>query len=140
AVELNAKNKDAVEDLFEYYLQAPGFLGGGVDKAAKLAGHIAELDPAEGLWAQYKIAERRKDYTKAEDQLRRAVAAAPTKVGRLLELAKFLSKRGRVDESEQTFRAAEKIAPENPRLLYHRAETYVHAGRNLNTARELLRR
>src|SRR5258706_9965089 len=61
AVELNSKNKDASEDLFEYYLEAPGFLGGGMDKATKMAGRIAELDPAEGLWAQFKIAERHKD-------------------------------------------------------------------------------
>jgi len=140
AVALNPKNRDAVDDLFEYYLEAPGFLGGGLDKAAKLAEHIGELDSAEGLWAQFKIAERHKDYGKAEEQLRRAVQAAPTKVNRIVELAKFLAKRGRIEESEQTFQVAERVTPNNPRLLYHRAETYVRAGRNLDTARDLLKR
>jgi len=140
AVALNPKNREAVDDLFEYYLEAPGFLGGGLDKAAKLAEQIGEMDPAEGLWAQSKIAERHKDYGKAEDQLRRAVQAAPMKVGRIVELAKFLAKRGRIEESEQTFQAAERIAPNNPHVLYVRAETYVHAGRNLDTARDLLKR
>src|SRR5579864_1469887 len=140
AVALNPKNKEAVDDLFEYYLEAPGFLGGGLDKAAQLAESIAALDPAEGLWAQSRIAERRKDYGKAEEQLRRAMQAAPMQVGRVVDLAKFLSKQGRIEESEQTFRAAERIAPNNPRLLYHRAETYIKAGRNIETARELLKR
>jgi tetratricopeptide (TPR) repeat protein len=140
AVALNPKNKEAVDDLFEYYLEAPGFLGGGLDKAAQLADSIAALDPAEGLWAQSRIAERRKDYGKAEEQLRRAMQAAPMQVGRVVDLAKFLSKQGRIEESEQTFRAAERIAPNNPRLLYHRAETYIKAGRNIETARELLKR
>lgn len=140
AVALNPKNKEAVNDLFEYYLEAPGFLGGGLDKAAHLAESIAALDPAEGLWAQARIAERRKDYGKAEEQLRRAMQTAPMQVGRVVDLAKFLSKQGRIEESEQTFRAAERIAPNNPRLLYHRAETYIKAGRNIETARELLKR
>jgi tetratricopeptide (TPR) repeat protein len=140
AVALNSGNKEAVNDLFEYYLEAPGFLGGGLDKAARLAESIAALDPAEGLWAQSRIAERRKDYGKAEEQLRRAMQAAPMQVGRVVDLAKFLSKQGRIEESEQTFRAAERIEPNNPRLLYTRAETYIKAGRNIQTARELLKR
>lgn len=140
AVALNPRNKDAIDDLFEYYLEAPGFLGGGLDRAVKVAESIAVLDAAEGLWAQARIAERRKDYGKAEEQLRRAMQAAPMQVGRVVDLAKFLSKQGRIEESEQTFLAAERVAPNAPRLLYNRAETYIKAGRNIETARELLRR
>jgi len=140
AVALNPKNQEAVNDLFEYYLEAPGFLGGGLDKATQMAERIAQLDPVEGLWAQARIAERRKDFRTAEDRLRSAMEAAPTQVGRVLDLAKFLSKRGRIEESEQTFRAAERIAPDSPRLLYQRAETYIQAGRNMDTARVLLKR
>jgi Flp pilus assembly protein TadD len=140
AVALNRGDKEAMSDLFEYYLEAPGFLGGGLDRAAKLADHIALVDPAEGLWAQARIAERRKDYGKAEEQLRRAMQAAPQQVGRAVDLAKFLSKQGRIEESEQTFQAAEKIEPNNPRLLYVRAETYIKSNRNMSTARDLLKR
>ena len=140
AVALNPKNLEAVNDLFEYYLEAPGFLGGGLDKATQIAERIAQLDPVEGLWAQARIAERRKDFRTAEDRLRRAMEAAPMQVGRAVDLAKFLSKRGRIEESEQTFRAAERIAPDSPRLLYQRAETYIQGGRNMDAARILLKR
>ena len=140
AVALNPNDKEAASDLFEYYLEAPGFLGGGLDKASKLADRMVALEPAEGFWAQARIAERRKDYGKAEEQLRRAMQAAPGQVGRVVDLAKFLSNRGRIDESEQTFLAAERIAPGAPRLLYHRAEMYIHARRKLDTARDLLKR
>ena len=34
AVALNPRNQEAVSDLFEYYLEAPGFLGGGFDNPA----------------------------------------------------------------------------------------------------------
>lgn len=140
AVALNPKDKEAIGDLFEYYLQAPGFLGGGIDKASKLAERIVLLDAAEGQWAQARIAERRKDYGKAEEHLRRAMQAAPMQAGRVVDLAKFLSNRGRIEESEQTFLAADRIAPGSPRLLYDRAEMYVNAKRKLDTARELLKR
>ena len=140
AIALDATNQEAMSDLFEYYLEAPSFLGGGIDKATKLAEQIAALDSVEGLWAQSRIAERRKDYGKAEEQLRRAMQAAPMQLGRILDLAKFLSKQGRIDESEQIFKAAEKVAPGSPRLLYARAESYIKSGRNIDKARDLLRR
>ncbi|HEV2445870.1 MAG TPA: hypothetical protein VGS58_08115, partial [Candidatus Sulfopaludibacter sp.] len=72
SVELNPRDLEALNDLFEYYLEAPGFLGGGLDKAQRAAEQIAALNPSEGYWAQSKIAERRKEYSKAEQQLRRA--------------------------------------------------------------------
>src|SRR5438132_1323625 len=52
AVHLNPHNIEALTDLFEYYLEAPGILGGGLDKARALASDIARVDPAEGHWSQ----------------------------------------------------------------------------------------
>ncbi len=138
AVELDPKNLEAINDLFEYYLEAPGFLGGGVDKASALAERISALDRAEGYYAQAKIAEKRKEWGSAEDQLRRAVDVAPQQVGRLIDLARFLAKQGRFQESEQSFERAAKIAPNSPKLLYARADTYIRNGRNLDQAKKLL--
>jgi Flp pilus assembly protein TadD len=49
-------------------------------------------------------------------------------------------RRGRDQEAEQTFAKAEKIAPNNPKILYERAEAYIRNGRNLDLARQLLER
>lgn len=138
AVELDPKNSEAINDLFEYYLEAPGFAGGGLDKAAHIAERIAEKDPAEGNYARARIAEKRKEYASAEEHLRRAMQLAPRQVGRVIDLAKFLAKQGRFQESDETFVAAEKLAPNAPKLMYARAATYIQAGRNLDTARVLL--
>ncbi len=140
AVRLNPKDLEAVNDLFEYYLQAPGFLGGGLDKAAKLADRIAAADPVEGLWAQARLAERRKDFDSAEDHLRNAARMAPGQVSRIIDLAKFLAKRGRFQEAEQTFVSAEKMGSDSPKLLFERAQTYIETGHNLSEARDLLKR
>src|ERR1035438_9970975 len=40
AAQLNPRNIEALSDLFEYYLEAPGFLGGGLDKAQATAVQI----------------------------------------------------------------------------------------------------
>ena len=42
SVQLNPHEIEALNDLFEYYLEAPGFLGGGLDKAENLAKRIAD--------------------------------------------------------------------------------------------------
>ena len=77
AVELNGHDHEAVNDLFSYYLEAPGFLGGGMDKAAALAERMKAQDPAEYHYSLAQIAERRKQYDLAEGQLRRAAELAP---------------------------------------------------------------
>jgi tetratricopeptide (TPR) repeat protein len=140
STQLSPMNLEALSDLFEYYLEAPGFLGGGVEKAEEVAGRMSRINPAEGQWALAKLAEKRKETSKVEEHLRRAVELAPQQVGKVLELARFLEKQGRYQEAEQNFDRADKLAPNSPRVMFDRAETYVKAHRNLDVARELLKR
>ena len=140
AAQLNPRSVDALSDLFEYYLEAPGFLGGGMDKAQAVAGQMARVDPSEGYWAMFKLSEQRKDYARAEEQLRRAVEAAPRSIAKFIELARFLARQGRYQEAEQSIERAEKIAPNSPRLMYARADLYIRTGRNLEAAKALLER
>jgi tetratricopeptide (TPR) repeat protein len=140
SVELNPRNLEALSDLFEYYMEAPGFLGGGLDKAQALVPKMEAVNEAEGQWAQAKLAEKRKQFSTAEDHLRRAIAAAPQQVGRFIELARFLAKQGRYQESDESLAKAEKVAPDNPRLMYARADLYIKSGRNLPAAKALLQR
>jgi tetratricopeptide (TPR) repeat protein len=140
SVELNPKNLEAMNDLFEYYLDAPGFLGGGSDKAQALATRMAELNPAEGFWAQAKLAEKRKEYSAAEINLRRAAAAAPRQIGKLIELARLLNRQGRYQDADKAIDAAEQIAPDTPRLMFAKADLYIKSNRHLDVARQLLER
>ena len=140
AAQLNPRNLEAQSDLFEYYLEAPGFLGGGFDKASATAALMANLDPAEGHWALAKLAEKRKEFSRAEEHLRLAIAAAPQQVGRIVDLARLLTKQGRYQEADQTLAKAERIAPNSPKLLFNKAEIYIKSKRNLDVARDLLKR
>lgn len=140
AVALDPANREAVGDLFDYYLGAPGFLGGGVNKAEALAANVARRDPAEGHYYQAELDERRKEYDSAERHLRAALELAPRQVGRIIALARYLSAHGRAKESDALFDQAERIAPGDPRVLYERASAYVKGGYNLDEARKLLQR
>jgi Flp pilus assembly protein TadD len=140
AVALDPSNKEAFGDLFDFYLDAPGFLGGGHNKAEALAARVSQTDPAEGLYLQAQIDDRRNQYDAAEQKLRKALEIAPTQPGRFLELAKFLAKRGRFAESEAMFEEAARLSPNNPHQMFDRASLYIKQRRNLAEARALLER
>jgi Flp pilus assembly protein TadD len=140
AAQLNPRNLEAQSDLFEYYLEAPGFLGGGFEKAAATAEQIARINAAEGHWAQARLDEQRKQFSSAEEQLRRAIELTPHQVGRLIDLARLLAKQGRMEEAERSFARAEAIAPDSPKVLFAKADVYIKAGKNLNVAKDLLNR
>src|SRR6267154_6776774 len=50
AVELDPGNWEARSDLAEFYLEAPGIVGGGRDKARTEADEILPLNPARAHW------------------------------------------------------------------------------------------
>ena len=140
AVELGPSNLEALSDVFEYYLQAPGMVGGGLDKAEAIARRFAALNEAEYHWACARLAEKRKDPAAAEREYRAAVKAAPNEVGRVLDLAAYLASCGRYGESDALFRSAAEQHPDSPKVLYARAAAYVQSRRKLNEAETLLER
>lgn len=139
AVALSPHYHEALNDLFAYYLDAPGFMGGGMDKAEAIALRIAEESQAEYHFSEAQMAEKRKDYIAAESHLRRAMELAPREVGRVIDVAVFLARRGRLEECEVVFEQAQRLAPGDPRVDFARAKVYVEHKRNLGEARRLLK-
>lgn len=138
AVELNPKDNDALSDLFDYYLEAPGFLGGGLDKAEKISEKVSMIDPPQGYYMQAKLAQHRKEFGTAEQRFRQAVAVAPQQVGHMITLARFLASQGKIGESDAVFAQAEKSFPKAPNLWYARADTLIQQKRNYDEAKVLL--
>lgn len=100
---------------------------------------ISELEPSEYYLLQARLAEKRKEWATAEQHLRRAIDLAPKQAGRVVDLAKFLARQGRHQESDAAFQQAARIAPSKPSILFERASTYVRTKRNLDEARALLK-
>jgi tetratricopeptide (TPR) repeat protein len=140
AVELDPANKGALGDLFDFYVEAPGVVGGGVEKARSLLPAIQRADPGQVDFAQARIDEEEKRYGSAESHLRRGVANSPELVGQVLNLARFLARHGRFEESDQEFQLAQKMAPGAPRVIFAQADTLIQTRRNLDEARTLLKK
>jgi len=138
AVALDPHNREAKNDLFDFYLNAPGFLGGGIEKAEAIAKSIASERPPESEFEEAQIADRRKDYAAAEAHLRRAMELAPTEAGRIVDLARYVAKRGRLAESDVLFDKARKLAPNKPTVALAEARVDIENHRNLEQARGLL--
>lgn len=140
AVALDPHNAEALNDLFDFYLNAPGLLGGGADKAEAIARRIEHERPAEYHHEMALLADHRKQHSEALAHLRKAIELAPREVGRTLDLARYLAKLGRAEECEMVFSQAEAQWPGDPHIAYARAKFYVDHHREPERARQLLER
>jgi Flp pilus assembly protein TadD len=138
AVGLDPHNREARNDLFDFYLNAPSILGGGLEKAAASAKTIARERPAEYEFEEAQLADRTRNYAAAEAHLRRAMELAPTEAGRIVDLARYVAKRGRLQEADVLFEQARKLAPSQPRVAFAEARVDIEYRRNLEQARRLL--
>ena len=80
AIGLAAKFTEARENLIEFYLQAPGIVGGSVDKASAQADTIKTYDPYAGYIAESRIHGYQKEKEKQEECFRKAIAIDPKNV------------------------------------------------------------
>ena len=106
AVELDPNLIEARFDLMQFYLLAPGIMGGGRDKANAQAAAIAAIDPASSQIAAGSLALQDKDEVKAEQLFRDALAGNPAHVRALFELNSFLQNKKRFDEAWAVWNAA----------------------------------
>jgi tetratricopeptide (TPR) repeat protein len=140
AVQLNPQNVQAHSDLSEYYIEAPGFLGGGTDKAAAQANIVEKIEPATAHWIRARIAEHQNRNSDAEAEYKRALALDMNSPRRLFDLASFYRRVNRLDELEATIQKAAQLNTKNDSSLVDSAGLLLRVGRNLPLAATLLRR
>jgi tetratricopeptide (TPR) repeat protein len=80
-------------DLLEFYLQAPGIIGGGKDKALAEAQFITQINPERGFTARATIFRKDKKWDKAKYELTRATEEYPKNADAYKDLADFLLDR-----------------------------------------------
>jgi tetratricopeptide (TPR) repeat protein len=140
AVQLDPSNVAARTDLAEFYLEAPGIVGGGQDKARAQAETVAKLNPAKAHWIQGRIAEKNKDVATAEKEYRAAIEASHGGANAWLNLALFYRKAGRLDEMQEALKKAASAPMDQPEVLVDAASTLLRANRDLPFATQLVRR
>jgi tetratricopeptide (TPR) repeat protein len=140
AVEFAPDSWEARTDLAEFYLEAPGIVGGGKDKARAQAELLAPLNPSMAHWVKGRIAERNKDNAAAEQEYRAAIAASKGGARAWLNLAGFYRHSNRFDEMEQALHTMESSPLDHPGALVDGASMLLRTGRAYPMAIRLLRR
>jgi tetratricopeptide (TPR) repeat protein len=138
AVTLDANNLSARSDLSEYYLEAPGFLGGDKNKARQQADYVAGHDRALASYIYARVAEKQGN-TGAEAEYRKAIAASSQPARYWVELAHFYRRTGRMSEMEDAVRRAVSAVQQGEPSEFDAAALLVHSGRNFAGAAQILR-
>ncbi|HXP16424.1 MAG TPA: tetratricopeptide repeat protein, partial [Terriglobales bacterium] len=140
AVRLDSNNVDARSDLGEFYLEAPGIVGGGRDKAEVQAQALLALDAAKAHYLNGRIAEKRKDLTTAEKEYRAAIEATRGSALTWFNLALFYRHQQRWDAMEDAINHATSAQVDRPEILVESGEVLIRSGRNFPAAVRFLRR
>jgi tetratricopeptide (TPR) repeat protein len=140
AVELAPNDWEARADLGEFYLEAPGIVGGGKDKARDQANALMPIKPGKAYWLLGRIAEKSKNMAEAERQFRAGIAATNSGVRAWVELAIFFRHANRLDEMEKALREAENAPADDHLALMDGASLLVRTGRDPALGIRLLRR
>lgn len=111
AVALDPGDPEAHVDLVTYYANAPGFLGGSLDKARQQVGILKGLDAARGALMNGYVLAKEKRTAEAEAEYRRAVALSPGDAGFHVRFGHFLERAGRKDEARASYREALRLDP-----------------------------
>ena len=97
AVQLDPENIHAMNDLGEFYVEAPSLIGGGPDKAQALAARMQPHFPSQAHRLLALIAEKKKDDAAAEVEFKNAVAAGKTPEA-YIDLGHFYQRHNQPDK------------------------------------------
>jgi tetratricopeptide (TPR) repeat protein len=140
AVRLAPNNADARNDLAEFYLEAPGIVGGGRDKAENQALALANLDPARADWIKGRIAEKNKEYADAEKEYQAAIQDSHGGAHAWFNLALYYWHRQDLDNMQKTLYRAVAAPMDRQEVIMESAELLIRGGRDFPAAVQWLNR
>ena len=113
AIELDPKNLEALWAQMEFYLQAPGIVGGDKRKARANADRIFAVNPSRGNLAYARLALKENSQADVSSYYLNAVLADPSSYSARLRLADFYAsdRQKKYDLAEKEAREALKINP-----------------------------
>lgn len=139
AVQLDAQNYDAAQDLIEYDCTAPSIVGGGEDKAQALIAQLMGRNAAEGHYGMGVCKAQKKDYAAADAEYAKALESKPQSANRIYDIGDYFLQRSQPDRLLVVAKQGEALAPKDPRGGYYQACALILKGEKLSDAEKLLR-
>ena len=127
------------EGLIQFYLQAPGVMGGSVARAREQAAAIATMNALRGHFADAMIANHEKDPAGAERAFRAAAVAFPDSLNAVTALVNFLAGLGKGDDA---FGMLDKYLAKHPAdrvAQFYVGRTAAMTGKQLDRGEQALR-
>jgi tetratricopeptide (TPR) repeat protein len=141
AVRLNPHNSEALSDIGDFYQQAPGVVGGGIDKAEAIAAQLDKVDSSRAHQLRARIAEASKDYATAEREFKQAIAASAHPADRWSTLASYYRRRQQWTEMESAIHSCVTAAERDKSAsigLYDGAGVLTESNRSPELAAKML--
>ncbi len=120
AVQLDARNFDAQQDLIQYDCTAPGMVGGGEEKAQPLIEKLMKMDAAEGHYATGICRAQKKDYAAADAEFAKALDGKPKTANRIYDIGDYFVQRKNAEKLLVVAASGEDLAPHDPRGKFYR--------------------
>ncbi len=139
AVLLNPSNFEAQSDLIEFYLRAPGLVGGGDEKALQQIESLSQVDPSEGHLARARYWVEKKRPEAADAEVRAALEAHPATFHAWFVAADYYETHKDAAGLQQAVEGAARADPYDLRLLYLRGVAALLVGNRNEEAERFLR-
>lgn len=137
AVSIDPTLIDARQSLIQFYLQAPSFMGGSIEKAKEMANEIIKIKPADGHVQLGNIYLKEKNPQAAEKEYSEAVKADPTYIS---ILGTFYLNQKQFDKAFAFFEDAVKKNPTDYSSIYQIGKTSALSGQKLDRGEECLKK
>jgi len=139
AVELNSGNFEAQRDLIRYEMNAPGFVGGGDDKAQKRIEALDKVDALQGQLARGEFLATKKRFPEADSVFAKILESESDRAGVYFEAADYFRDRQNADKMADAVASAERVDPEDRRLKFYEGIVLVMKGKSPSEAEMLLK-
>jgi Tfp pilus assembly protein PilF len=139
AVALDPNLIGAHEGLLQFYMQAPGFMGGSPEKAKEQASAIMRLNAMRGHFALANLAAHDKDLTTEESELKAAVTSAPDSATAWFSLGAFYQNEKRWPDAFALYDRMIKEQPAEMLAHFQYGRTAALSGENLERGERELR-
>lgn len=136
---LDPDNLDTRADLITYYLQAPGFLGGGKDKARVMAQEIKKRNPYRGAMSFVRVCTDAKDQACLERELNFLISSYPDSAGGYSQLALYYTNNKQFDKAFAIIDQRLKMKPNDPAGLYAYGRAASVSGMNLDRGEQAMK-
>ena len=117
--------------LVNYYVKAPGFLGGSWEKALTSAKNISRLDKPQGMRAYAFVHAAQNKPDQAEKEYKSAIQAEPTNCDHVFALARFYEDQKKYDKAMGLYEGVINNYPKNMVAAFYLGQASAHSGHKI---------